>query len=295
MRTKTLFLVAVVTGGVLLGLSLQVASQETQYGTRDRPLEGQHFETLRALARYLDATARGALEGATYEALHGTSSEARFLPLIRSFAHRAADFHAMMDNYQTLPFEVPAQVDDLTILAHQVNDQIRSDRGLGEDDDCEVILDVLERMRLLLAGGDVEVPAAHVASALSGSRLREFRQLAQDVDSSATRAHEIAKRDAGHYPHRGQQFLGELYYFAVQSRGLHGRTDAGPVNPQQIEPTVSLLLEDARQADRSMRDARVFTSVWDDSGRTITMLQRMASLVQPRHHDDEAATKQTTP
>jgi hypothetical protein len=29
-----------------------------------------------------------------------------------------------------------------------------------------------------------------------------------------------------------------------------------------------------------MRDARVFTSVWDDSGRTITLLHRMASLVR---------------
>jgi hypothetical protein len=280
-----------VTAGILLGLSLEVASAETQYGTRDRPLEGQRRETLRALARYLDATARSAVEGATYEALHGTSSEARFLSSIHSFARHAADFHTMMDNYQTLPFEVPAQVDDLTILAQQVNDHIRSDRGLGEDDDCEVILDVLERMRLLLTGRDVEVPAAHVMLALSGSRLREFRQLAQDVDSSATRAHDRAKRDVGDYPQRGQQFLGELQYFAVQSRGLHSRADAGQVNPQQIGPTVSHLLEDARQADRSMRAARVFTSVWDDSGWTITMLQRMASLVQPRHHDDEVATK----
>jgi hypothetical protein len=288
MRPKTVFLVAMVTAGLLLCL---VASAQTEYGTRDRPLEGQRSETLRALARYLDETARGALEGATYEALHGTSSEARFLSSIRSFARRAADFHTMMDNYQALPFEVPAQVDDLTILAQQVNDHIRSDRGLGEDDDCEVILDVLERMRLLLTGRDVEVPAAHVMLALSGSRLREFRQLAQDVDSSASRAHERAKRDVGDYPQRGQQFLGELHYFALQSRGLHSRADAGQVNPQQIGPTVSHLLEDARQADRSMRDARVFTSVWDDSGRTITMLQRMASLVQPRHHDDEVATK----
>jgi hypothetical protein len=288
MRTKTVFLVAMVTAGLLLFL---VASAQTEYGTRERPLEGQRRETLRALARYLDAAARSALEGATYEALHGTSSEARFLSSIRSFARSAADFHTMMDNYQTLPFEVPAQVDDLTILAQQVNDHIRSDRGLGEDDDCEVILDVLERMRLLLTGRDVEVPAAHVMSALSGSRLREFRQLAQDVDSSATRAHERAQRDVGDYPQRGQQVLSELHYFAVESRGLHSRADAGQINPQQIGPTVSQLLEDARQADRSMRDARVFTSVWDDSGQTITMLQRMARLVQPRHHDDEVATK----
>ena len=81
------------------------------------------------------------------------------------------------------------------------------------------------------------------------------------------------------YPQRGEQFLGELNYFAAQSRALDDRANAARVDPQQIGPVVDLLLEEARQADRRMRDARVFLSVWDDSGRTITLLQRMASLV----------------
>ena len=82
------------------------------------------------------------------------------------------------------------------------------------------------------------------------------------------------------YPQRGQQFLAELNYFAAQSRDLLSRANAGQVDPQQIGPVVDRLLEDSRQADRRMRDARVFTSVWDDSGRTITILDRMASLVR---------------
>jgi len=127
---------------------------------------------------------------------------------------------------------------------------------------------------------DVDVPAAHVVAALSGVRLQEFRQLAQDVDSSATRAHDRAKRDLANYPERGPQFLGELSYFAAQSRDLETRASAAQVDPQQIGPIVDRLLEEARQADRRMRDARVFTSVWDDSGRTITILYRMASLVR---------------
>jgi hypothetical protein len=281
MRTKTLLLVATVAGGIVLGPSVQTASAESQYGTGDRPLEGQRYETLRALARHLDETARGALEGAFEDVQHGASSEARFLASIRSFARGADDFHRLMDKYPTLPSEVPAQVEDLTTRAHEVSDRIRSARALERTyENWDAILDVLERMRLLLAGRDVEVPAPHVVAALSGSRLQEFRQLAHDVDSNATRAHVTAQREVGDYPHRGQQFLGELHYFAAQSRGLHSRADAGQVNPQQIGPAVNLLLEDARQADRSMRDARVFASVWDDSGRTITMLRRMASLVR---------------
>jgi len=138
----------------------------------------------------------------------------------------------------------------------------------------------LQRMRLLLGGRGVDGPAVHGVTPLAGSRLREFRQLAQDVDGSARRAHARAKRELGDYPERGAQFLGELNYFAAQSRDLLGRANAARVDPQQIGPFVDRLLEDSRQADRRMRDARVFTSVWDDSGRTITILHRMASLVR---------------
>jgi hypothetical protein len=187
----------------------------------------------------------------------------------------------MVGNYHASPFEVPAHVDDLATRAQQVNDRIHSADALKETyDDWDAVLDVLERMKLLLVGGDVVVPAAHVVAALTGSRLREFRELAHEVDISANRAHERARQDVGDYPARGRQFLGELLYFAAQSRNLRKRADAGQVDPQQIGPMVDRLLEDARQADRLMRDASVFTSVWDDSARTITILQQMAGLVR---------------
>jgi len=282
MRTKTLFLVATVAAGVFLGPSVQAASAETLYGTRDRPLEGRRYDTLRALAHRLDETARGAVEGAADDAQRRpSSSDARFLSSVRAVALGAGDFERMVDSYQTSPFDVPAQLDDVTTRAQRANDRIRSARALESTyDDWDAMLDVLQRMRLLLAGRDVDVPAAHVAAALSGSRLQEFRQLAQDVDSSAKRAHTRAKRDVGDYPQRGEQFLGELNYFAAQSRDLGSRANAAQVDPQQIGPIVDRLLAEARQADRRMRDARVFTSVWDDSGRTITILNRMASLVR---------------
>jgi hypothetical protein len=102
-----------------------------------------------------------------------------------------------------------------------------------------------------------------------------------DLDRSAAGAHERAKRHLGDYSVRGQQFLGELQYFAGRSRNLHTRTDTGAVDPLEIGPVVDRLLEEARQADRTMRDAVVFTQVWDDSGRTITILERMARLMRP--------------
>jgi hypothetical protein len=99
------------------------------------------------------------------------------------------------------------------------------------------------------------------------------------LEVSTTRAHETAKREVGSYD-RGRQFLGELTYFASQSRDLHLRADAGDVEPQEIGPIVDHLLEEARQADRRMRDAQTFPQVWDDSGRTITILERMTMLVR---------------
>jgi len=279
-RTNVFILVATAAAGVVLGPALRTASAETPYSIRDEPLAGERYVTLRALAQHLDETAGGALEGATDDAQHGASA-ARFLSSIRSFARGADEFRRLVDNYQTAAFEVPAQVDDLTILAQQVNDSIRSAGTLQSTyGDWEAILDVLARMRLLLTGRDVKVPAAHVVAALSGSRLQEFRRLVHDLDLSATGAHQRAKRDVGDYRDRGQQFLGELNYFATRSRDLHTRTDAGDVDPQQIGAVVDHLLEEARLADRRMRDAQVFTQVWGDSGRTITILQRMASLVR---------------
>jgi hypothetical protein len=279
---KTLLL-AGAAAGMLFALPLPAASAETLYGTRARPLEGQRYETLRALAQHLTQTARGALEGAADESHRGASSseEDRFLSAIRAFARGAEDFHRRVGDYRTSAFEVPAQVDALTTQAREVNDRIRAAHALENSyDDWDAILDVLGRMSSLLAGRDVEVPAAHVVAALSGARLLEFRQLARELDVSTTQTHERAKRDPGENRGRGPQFLGELYYFAVQSRALRGRADAAEVNPQQIGPTVDHLLEEARRADRRMRDARVFTSVWDDSGRTITLLSRMAGLVR---------------
>lgn len=282
MRTLTLRLVVAGAVGVLLGAPLS-AAPVARYGTGDRPLEGQRYETLRALAHHLGETARGALEGAVDDARRGRSSseEDRFLSSIRSFARSTDDFGRMADTYGVSPFDVPAQVDALTAQARQVNDRLRATSALENTyDDWDAILDVLQRMNALLEGRAVVVPAAHVVAALSGPRLDEFRQLARDLGQSAVQAHEQAKRDVGDYPGRGRQFVGELHHFEVQSQDLRRRADAAEVNPQQIGPIVDRLLEDARQADRQMRDARVFTSIWDDSGRTITILRQMAGLVR---------------
>jgi hypothetical protein len=268
---------------ILLAGPPPASGAEPSYGTRQRPLAGARYQTLRGLAQYLDQTAQGALEGATDDVRHGTagaSEEGRFVFSIRSFAREATAFRRRVEGYPQRPFEVPPQVATLTDSSRDVSDRIRAAHALESTyDDWDGVNDALHRMSELLAGRDVEVPSAYVSPALSGDRLEQFRRLAHDLEVSTTRAHRMAQRGAGRYD-RGEQFLGELRYFAVQSRDLHLKADGGPIGPQSIGPIVDHLLEEARLADRRMRDAQTFPEVWDDSGRTIVILQRMAMLVR---------------
>lgn len=273
---KTIVALAFLTSGPIV----LAAPPALRYGTALRPLAGPRYQTMRLLARYLDTTAQGALEGAVDDARHGPSLDASFLFSIRAFARSADDFHRAIDEYEASPFEIPAQVDALTVRAAELDERIRAAHTLESTyDEWEGIRDVLARMTSLLSGRDVEVPAAYVSPVLSGPALEQFRQLVHDLEISATRAHARAKKEASRYD-RGAQFLGELGYFAAQSRDLHLRADAGDVAPQDIGPIVDHLLEEARQADRRMRDAQTFPELWDDSGRTITILERMTTLVR---------------
>jgi hypothetical protein len=277
-------LLAVVAAGILMSCPRVLAAPPPAmvmlYGTAQRPLAGPRYQKMRALGRYLGTTAQGALEGAVDDARHGTASDASFLFSIRAFARSADDLRRTLDDYEAKPFEVPFEVEALAVRAREIDEKIRAAHTLESTyDEWEGIADVLGRMTSLVAGQDVEVPAAYIAPALSGPGLEQFRQLAHDLEVSTTRAHETAKREVGSYD-RGRQFLGELSYFASQSRDLHVRADAGDVEPQEIGPIVDHLLEEARQADRRMRDAQTFPRVWDDSGRTITILQRMTTLVR---------------
>ena len=257
------------------------AGAEIRYGTRDQPLAGRRYQTMLALAGYLDSTAQGALEGAVDEARRGSASEARFVSSVRSFARTTGDFRRLIDAYPATPFEVPPHVSALVESARGMNARLRAAAALKSTyDDWGAVIDVLGRMTVLLDGGEVEVPTAYVAPALSGATLEQFRRLARDLDASAAGAHDQARQKVGAYRARGEQFLGELGYFAARSRELRTRAESGDVFPKATARRVDELLAEARQADRTMREAEVFTTVWSDSGRTIAILEQMASLVR---------------
>ena len=266
---------------LLLAAPARPAAPVEPIGLGESPLAGPRHTTMRLLARYLDETTQGLLEGASDATLHGTPEEARFLSSIRTFARSTREFRSAVDVYQETPFDVTARLAALTEVARALEERLRSARVLERTlPEWSAVTEVLDRMRQLLSGVDVEVPPAYVVPKLSGIRLEEFRQLAGALEESASRAHERARRELGTYQDRGAQFLGELHYFAAVSRDLHTRADTGDVSPKGIGAIVDGVLSEAREADRRMRDAKVFKEVWDDSSRTITILERMASLVR---------------
>ena len=244
-------------------------------------LAGPRYTTMRHLAHHLDETTQGLLEGASDAVIHGTPEEGRFLSSVRTFARSTRAFRGAVDEYRETPFDLRPRLAALTEVARALEERLRAARVLEHTfAEWHAVTEVLGRMRQLLDGVDVEVPPTYVVARLSGDRLEQFRELAGALDESASRAHERARRELGNYQDRGAQFLGELHYFAAVSRDLHTRADTGDVSPQGIGAIVQGVLSEAREADRRMRDAKVFKEVWDDSSRTITILERMASLVR---------------
>ena len=303
MKTRISFLAAS-AGLILLGSTVPASAQRAVYGTRNSPFEGRRYETMRALAHYLDETSQSALQTAVEDARRG-ASERRVLPLVRDFARRADEFHKQMDNYEATRQDVPPRVIDLITRARRVNDRFGTAYvGDSTRQDWISVIDVLDRMKRLMAGEDVQVPVAHgrlddydrdygmfggvrrtgdtggSRLGLSGSRLADFRRLAQYLDESALRSQQIAETNRADYPMGQQDFLSDLRRFAERAHDVHLRADAGDVNPREIGPIVNQLLQDARATDRSLRSTRALPQLWDQWTRTIDTLDSMSALVR---------------
>ena len=133
MKPRTTFLAAS-AGILLLGAGVPIASAQADiYGTRQRPLEGRRYETMRALAHYLDESSQSALDTFT-EAAKNRSGERKMLPQVQDFARRADSFHSMMDNYEANRRDVPPQVKEpLDVIFFITEDGLTSVVKRGEN------------------------------------------------------------------------------------------------------------------------------------------------------------------
>jgi len=256
------------------------ASAETDRGIGAHQLLGSRYETMLALARALDRLAQGALQAAGENAHSAARGSRGSRAEIGSFAGSTSNLHRTMRERQVTSIDLPVQLADLAQRARLLNGRMRTNALPSHSETWDAVTDVLERMTRLLAGQDVEVPFAYFQGALPVVRVVELRQLASDVAASAARALGGATRAANAYRERGQQFLGELRHFSGQSRDLRTQANTGRLDPRTIGPLVDYLLDEARQANRRMRESGVFEEIREDSGRTITDLERMASLVR---------------
>jgi hypothetical protein len=301
MKTKNSLLAA--TAGIfLLGSAVPVPAQV--WGSRNRPMEGRRYETMRALAHYLDETSQSALQTAMEDARRGAQGR-RVLPLVRDFARRADDFHRMLDNYETRRVDIPPRVNDLIGRARNITGRLETTYVTGSTRaEWNDVVDVLDRMKRLMAGENVDVPMAHggfedydrdygmfggvrptsdtggSTYGWTGTRLSDFRRLARELDESALRAHQIAETNRVSNSMRHQEFLQGLRRFAERANDVRERADAGNVNRRDMGPIVNQLLQDVRETDRSLRDTRVFPQVWEQWARTIDVLNRMSELVR---------------
>jgi hypothetical protein len=277
------------------------ASAQTAWGPWGRPLEGRRFETMRALAHYLDAAAQEAQAGLVQARRRRAAADRRYVTALQDLARRADDFHARMDDYESAPFDPRGDVDDLTDRAQRVSQLVRQ-AGAPQHtyDDWNKVRDSLDRMRRLLNGEDVDVPAARDeygdyerdyaylrrgaggsdrAGALNGTRLQQFRDMARDLDEQAASALRTADRSTSRYG-RAQGILTDLRGFAERSRELSLRTGRGELASQDAAPLVDGLTQDARELDRRMRDTWAFADAWGDWKRVIETLDRMGGLVR---------------
>ena len=133
-----------------------------------------------------------------------------------------------------------------------------------------------------------KVPAARVqvvgwnarTALITGRDLQEVRRLSHDLDVQARRALATAERNTSDASGRGAQLLGDLRHFVNDSSALHERTDSDRIDPRDFGGVVTHLIEDARAADSSMRQARVFSDAWDEWQRTMNTLEQLDAIVR---------------
>jgi hypothetical protein len=274
---------------------------QATYGTYEQPLEGRRYETMRALANYVDETAHDAYDAARDDARRGSRTARALTATLRSFARSAADFHDRLDSYEAAAVDVPDDVDTLVARARRIQARVRTGRGLSSmAQTWPDVMDGLDRMKRLLAGQDVEVPYGDTGSAdydrdyrpfgtaptrpvvsggLTGAQLEEFHQLAHAFYTAVSRAYEVAWRQQRNNP-GGDAVLANLRALNQSAADVHQRADDNAIDPREARPIVDRLVADARQVDQAMRAQRVYTQLWDQWSSAMDIANQMAALVR---------------
>ena len=275
------------------------SSPPPEYPTGD--LEGSRYETMRVLSERL--VERVELLRDELRATRNTQAETSELATLVERARRLRD---RMQDYSNPYRNVRTDVDELDRLARDYDDRTRnvsaSSRAVQLWDG---VRDVIDRMRRVLAGENVDVPPRDTGSTypsyptsptsptyptyptgpsygtvLSGSALEDFRRSAHEIVVRATLARDSAERAGGAYSDSARRVLSDMSYFVSGARDLESRASASSVDRRDVRTYVDRLLEDARRIDRDMRGSSLYSGAWTDWGEVIRMLQRMSDIVR---------------
>jgi len=158
----------VVLGCLLAGLASSAAPRaeaETgaslAYGTAENPLRRGQFETMRALAHFLDGTVRNVAETARATQKSRSRKTRDLLSSLDAFSSSASAFHERMDAYETHHRDVPADFLALEKKARRLDDAMRQTPAWADvAESWRDVTDTLSRMKRVLEGLGVEVPPA---------------------------------------------------------------------------------------------------------------------------------------
>jgi hypothetical protein len=261
---RALFLaggLALVSGMAAPPAGAQVRIQ-FRFGTTDRPLEGRRYQTMRALAHYLDEEAWEASNQANEMVSYSPRTQ-RVVASIDDFAQQVSSFHDRMDSYQTRPWDLPNEVTQLDLTARRVNRDIRRSRAWSPVyDQWNNVLVALDRMKQVLAGNEVVVPQPH-------RRWGDWNRDMGPFVSGYTPNGDRDRREAGNYqpgnyqaqpgyqPQPGNDQPGNPTGNPnVQGNTLYGRNlDEFRNEARQLDQTMARALENGQRSGR--RDDRL--------------------------------------
>jgi hypothetical protein len=288
------------------------ATFQFRFGVSGRPLEGRRYQTMRALAHYLDERGQY-FSGQVFSTRgSGTHAEKKLRSDVSEFARRADHFHERMDNYVDSPYDVPAEVLALERRAQAVSTRLQQSPAYGHTfDEWNDVLSVLILMKRALSGEEVRVPSGHPGFrdydrdfgpfreappapdrdddryrgpgrgegyALPVRAQEEFRRIVQELDALTNRVRSRSEWTRDFYGPEGERFAADLFHFNQETHLFRERTDSGSLDRRDLARTVDHLIEDARRTNDSMRRAMVFPEIYGDWAHVVELLSRLAQI-----------------
>ncbi len=280
----------------VLWLAGSTASAQRPQGT----LSQRGYEEMRQLARQLDQQAQHANDQAQHQDYWVYRHESRFVHAVNDFAAHARRFDERMANYRAAPWRLDDDLRNLLRSAQNVQNLARGSRAAEEHTlaDWNDTVSILNRMIRLYDfdvrgsgryewGGSQSVPPPEyrggyqtLAPGGPGYPRGQVATLSRELADRASRAHRMAEgtNNAG-WGSRHRQYFETIHHFDDQARTFAERASSGQMDRQILRQEAQHLLDDARRADRDMRENNVFPEVWEEWRGAMQVLERIVSLV----------------